>query len=412
MSRRRTAAAGAVVVALVALLATAYPRPAVAVTDAATSVTCTAEQQAITDAQQDRVWSIAATRLVALSGPLTLPFGATGSSTYVRTSAYAWTAGFYPASLWLMYEHTSDPAWLRLAEEYTQRVLPVASWHGTHDLGFMVGLPAGLGERIDPSPVRMNAYATALRTAARSLSTRWNGRVHALRSSYYGASWGVIIDSAMNAPMLIEVGQREGGVDGQRLVRRGAQHMLTLANSFVRADGSTRHRLAFNPRTGAVAGPIYGQGLSTSSTWSRGQAWAINGFAQAFGLTGDARLLDAARRTADYWISHVPAGCIPAWDLDVTDDDAPRDSSAAAITADGLLALSRVETDAARSASYRAYALTTLGTLASAPWTIDEGRGVLQRQSYNVPADPREGTYSWGDAYLLHALAAAAALTS
>ncbi|MCX6431697.1 MAG: hypothetical protein NTX29_02575 [Actinobacteria bacterium] len=408
MSRRRTAAAGAVVA--VALLAVAHPRPAVAAPDAATSVTCPAAPLPITAAQQDRSWSIAATQLAALSGPASLPFGATGSSAYLRTSAYAWTAGFYPASLWLMYEHTSDPAWLRLAAEYTQHVLPVASWHGTHDLGFMVGLPATLGARLDPSSQRTTAYASALRTAARSLSTRWNGRVHALRSSYYGGKWGVIIDSAMNAPMLIEVGQREGGIDGQRLVRRGTQHMVTLANSFVRADGSTRHRLAFNPRTGAVTGPIYGQGLSTASTWSRGQAWAINGFAQAFALTGDSRLLDAARRTADYWTSHVPAGCIPAWDLDVTDSAAPHDSSAAAITSDGLLTLARIETDAARSMTYRAYALATLGTLASSPWTVEDGRGVLQRQSYNVPADAREGTYSWGDAFLLHALAAAATL--
>ena len=354
------------------------------------------------------MWSIAATRLAALSGPATLPFGATGRSPYLRTSAYAWTSGFYPAALWLMYEHTADAAWLERAVEYTARVLPVASWRGTHDLGFMVGLPAGLASRIDPSPQGRPTYLSAQRTAARSLSARWNGNVRALRSSYYAGKWGVIIDSAMNAPLLIEVGQREGGPAGTALVRRGTQHMLTLARAFVRDDGSTRHRLAFNPRTGAVTGPIFGQGLSTSSTWSRGQSWAINGFAQAFALTGDPRLLTAARRTADYWMSRVPPGCIPAWDLDVTDDAAPRDSSAAAITADGLLTLARTEPDPTRADAYRAYALTGLGTLASDPWTVDSGRGVLQRQAYNIPADAREGTYTWGDTYLLHALTAAA----
>ena len=354
------------------------------------------------------MWSIAATRLAALAGPATLPFGATGRSPYLRTSPYSWTSGFYPAALWLMYEHTSDDAWLHRADEYTERVLPVASWRGTHDLGFIVGLPAGLASRIDPARQRRPAYLSAQRTAAQSLSARWNGKVQALRSSYYGSKWGVIIDSAMNAPLLIEVGQREGGAAGAALVRRGTQHMLTLARTFVRDNGSTRHRLAFNPRTGAITGPIYGQGLSTASTWARGQAWAVNGFAQSFALTGDARLLTAARLTADYWMSHVPAGCIPAWDLDVTDNAAPRDSSAAAITADGLLTLARNEPDPSRAEVYRTYALTTLGTLASAPWTVTGGRGVLQRQAYNIPADAREGTYAWGDSYLLHALAAAA----
>ena len=71
----------------------------------------------------------------------------------------------------------------------------------------------------------------------------------------------------------------------------------------------------------------------------------------------------------------------------------------------------RREADAARAQGYRDYSLTTLGTLASAPWVADSGRGVLRRQAYNIPADRREGTYAWGDAYLLRALAAAAALT-
>ena len=392
--------------ATVAVLVLGLAVPA-APAQAETAVACPASPAPITAPQIDRAWQIAASRLSDRAGPASLPFGATGSSRYIRTNAYAWTSGFFPASLWLTYQRTGDATWLSRAREYTDLVLPIARWRGSHDLGFMVGLPAGLGRSLDPSPERQAAYTAAIRHAARSLSSRWNANVGAIRSAYYGGRWGLIIDSAMNAPLLIEVGQARGDAVGQRLEERGLTHMRTLARTFVRADGSTFHRQAFDPRTGELLGPVFGQGLSGSSTWARGQAWAVNGFAQAYRLTGDAGMLDVARRTADHWISSVPAGCIPAWDLDVTSPRAPLDSSAAAILADGLLRLAAAEPDVARGVAYREYALTTLGTLVSPPYVAERGRGVLLRQTYNVPADRREGTYVWGDAYLLSALASA-----
>jgi unsaturated chondroitin disaccharide hydrolase len=209
----------------------------------------------------------------------------------------------------------------------------------------------------------------------------------------------------MNAPLLIEAGRSMGGATGDRLAARGLTHMLTLADDFIRGDGSTIHRQVYNPRTGSLIGPVYGQGRSTASAWSRGQAWAINGFTQAFALTGDPRMLDAARRTADYWLSRVPAGCVPAWDLDVNSDTAPRDSSAAAIAADGLSQLGRVDPDPVRAAGYLAAGRATTTTLTEPAWVPDTARhGVLQRQAYNIPAVAREGTYAWGDTYLLLAL--------
>jgi unsaturated chondroitin disaccharide hydrolase len=401
--RRRLAAVATSLIAAVGLLTA----PTAA---GATATVCATTPAPITALQLDRAWSVALPRLLDRVGPGSLPFGATGRSPYVRTNAYAWTSGFFPTSLWLAYERTGDSEWRDRARRYTDLVLPIARWRGSHDLGFMVGLPAGLGARLDPE--RAPDYARARQQAARSLSTRWNARVGAIRSATYAGRWGLIIDSAMNAPLLIEVGRGIGGAEGHRLERRGLEHMRTLARTFVRPDGSTFHRQAFDPRTGRLLGPIYGQGLSTRSTWARGQAWAVNGFTQAYAVTGDEGLLAAARATADHWIDRVSAGCVPAWDLDVTDPKAPLDSSAAAILVDGLLQLADVDPDAQRAAGYRAYALTTLATLADAPFVSDRGRGVLLRQTYNVPADRREGSYAWGDAYLLSALARAVSASS
>ena len=394
---RRAAVFAVMFVAALSFASPASARP-VAI---ATSTTCTAA------GQPDRVWQVAQSRLAEQSAPRsTFPFGVTGHGTYQRTNAYAWTSGFYPASLWLMYERTHAPSWLALARSFTNRVLPVASWTGTHDLGFMVGLPAALGARLDPSPTRQDRYRAAIVTAARSLSARWNDRVGAIKSGEYGGRWGVIIDSAMNAPMLLEAAAMVDGAVGERLRARGLRHMLTLTQDFIRPDGSTIHRQVFNPRTGSLIGPTPGQGLSTTSTWARGQAWAINGFTQAYALSGDERLLDAARRTADYWLAHVRHGCVPAWDLDVTSDRAPRDSSAAAIAADGLQSLGRSDPDPTRASRYLIAGQATAAALSHTAWAPDDagGSGILQRQAYNIPAIAREGSYVWGDVYLLLAL--------
>ena len=345
---------------------------------------------------------------MALAGPSSAPFGSTAGGPYRRTDSHAWTAGFFPASLWLLYAHGNDAVVLARARHYTDAQLAVAGWRGTHDLGLMVGLPAGLALEYDPDTSRRRTYEAALDRAARTLSMRWNPRVRALKSAEYQGKWGVIIDSAMNAPLLIAAGQRIGGVEGGRLAVRGRAHLLTLAGSLVRADGSTVHRMAFDARTGRPLGPLPGQGLRASSTWSRGQAWAINGFTQGFSLTGDAQLLAVARRTADYWIAHVPAGTVPPWDLDLTDAAALRDSSAGAIASDALFSLGRVEPDRDRGDRYTSYAASLLDVLLTAPYVdaSNHANGLLQQQAYSIPIDARPGTYVWGDTFLLESLSA------
>ena len=377
---------------------------------ATTSVSCLPTPHPVTTEQTLALFELAARKIGAVrtTGAKRYPFGALHSSPdYAYTGATGWTSGFFAAELWLLYQRTQDPRWLEAARAQTRGLMKLATYTGSHDLGFMVGLPTGLGATLDPGPEQQAAYAEARITAARTLSQRWNPRIRALKSSEYGGKWGLIIDSAMNAPLLIEVGQAIGGPEGDELVYRGTEHMLRLARDFVRPDGSTFHRMAFNPKTGALIGPIPGQGLTGDSTWARGQAWALNGFTRAYELTGNAELLDAAQKTAAFWVSKVPPGCIPAWDFDIDNSRAPRDSSAASIAADGLLNFRRVVGDTA--ADYGAYADVTLGLLTT-PWMTTArsvNPGILLQQTLNVPSDPREGSYVWGDYYLLRALSAA-----
>ena len=394
---------------------TASATPSITATSSAspttgTSVVCPPVTSEITKPQADVVYQVASTKLAAAAkgSKKRYPFGALGNQTnYVRTGPNAWTSGFYPGELWLMYQQTNDDRWLRRANQYSQALIKVANDKGTHDLGFMIGVPMSLAHDLEPTSKLKREYLNAEITAAKSLARRYSNIVHAIKSANYNGKWGVIVDSAMNAPMMIQVGQWLGS-EGDYLTNEGEQHMLTLAKNFIRPNGSTFHRMAFNPKTGALIGPIAGQGLAgTSSTWSRGQAWAINGFAQAYELTKNPEFLIAAEATANYWMSRVPPGCVPAWDLDVSNDKAPRDSSAAAIAASGMLILAQHEPSADAAKTYNTYARLTLGTLASPGWlnTNTRNPGILLQQSLNVNQLARDGSYVWGDFYLLEALA-------
>ncbi len=100
--------------------------------------------------------------------------------------------------------------------------------------------------------------------------------------------------------------------------------------------------------------------------WARGQAWAILGFAAAYRETGDDVFLQAARRVTDRYLADLPADMVPYWDFrDPAIPAAPRDSSAAAIAASGMIDLARSEPDAANGARYAAAARATLASLMS-----------------------------------------------
>jgi unsaturated chondroitin disaccharide hydrolase len=93
----------------------------------------------------------------------------------------------------------------------------------------------------------------------------------------------------------------------------------------------------------------------------------VHGFTQAYAYTGDARMLTTARSAADYFIGHLPADGVPYYDFQAPSTDRPRDSSAAAIAASGLLWLARIEPDGCRAQTYLDAAKRILTSLSAAP---------------------------------------------
>jgi hypothetical protein len=277
-----------------------------------------------------------------------------------------WTSGFFAGTLWYLYEDSHDSAWRALAEKWTDGLEPAKTMTGTHDLGFMIFDSFGHGYLLTGNP----HYRDVVMTASRSLATRFNPKVGAIKSwdleraTDQRRDWKypVIVDNLMNLEMLFWAGSHGGDTSW---IRMATSHALVSARAHVRADGSTAHVALFDPATGALERTVTWQGYSDSSAWSRGQAWAIHGLSASYGHTKRPALLAAARRAADYFIAHLPDDGVPYWDFrDPGVPDVPRDASAAAIAASGLLDLARY-VDGSDAARYRQAAMHILHTLST-----------------------------------------------
>jgi unsaturated chondroitin disaccharide hydrolase len=327
------------------------------------------------------------------------------SGAWQTSDAAWWTSGFFPGSLWLMYQATGDPAWRTEAAARQAGIASQQNNTSTHDLGFMLFTTFGNGYRLTGDP----AYRDVVLQAARSLATRYSATVGATRSWDNGAgdpsyAFKVIIDNMMNLDLLFWGAQNGGDAAWTGM---GLTHALTTGQTHVRADGSTFQLVTFNANDGSVISRGTVQGYRNDSTWARGQAWAVHGFAQAYAYTSDTRMLDTARRAADYFVGHLPADSVPYYDFQAPASDRPRDSSAAAIAASGLLWLARLESDGCRAQSDLDAAKRILTSLSAPPYLSQGTPGaasiLLHGTAQHQNADVDTGLV-YGDYYFLEAV--------
>ena len=327
------------------------------------------------------------------------------SGPWTTSDAAWWTSGFFPGSLWLMYQATGDPMWRTEAAARQAGLASQANNTSTHDVGFMLFTTYGNGYRLTGDP----SYRDVVLQAARSLATRYNATVGATRSwnndpgnpsSYFK----VIIDNMMNLDLLFWGAQNGGDAAWTNMA---VTHALTTQRTHVRADGSTFQLVIFNSGTGAVISSGTVQGYRNDSTWARGQAWAVHGFTQAYAYTSDARMLATARSAADYFIGHLPADAVPYYDFQAPATDRPRDASAAGIAASGLLWLARIEPDGCRAQTYLGAAKRILTSLSAPPY-LSQGTAGAASILLHATAQHQQGDVDNGlvyaDYYFLEAL--------
>jgi unsaturated chondroitin disaccharide hydrolase len=278
-----------------------------------------------------------------------------------------WIEGFFPGCLWFMYEITGEEQWMEEAEGWTANNIWQQHNTGTADIGFRIVCSFGNGYRLTQN----ENYKKILINGASSMATRYNPVVKAIRNGDWyrwpkdknvPADFTLFNDDIMNVELLFAAGQ----YDHPEYTEMALNHCLTTYRDIVREDGGSYHLVEYNAVSGEIDLKHTYQGQGDETTWSRGQAWLIYGFTMAYRYTEDPRMLDYAKKVAEYWIENIPDDYVPYWDFQAVGiPDANKDSSAAAITASGLLELSTFCSDQFEKDRYYEFAVNTIKSLSS-----------------------------------------------
>jgi rhamnogalacturonyl hydrolase YesR len=317
-----------------------------------------------------------------------------------------WTSGFYPGSLWYLYEHTGDDFFKNEADKRTRRLESIQYVTNDHDVGFMLYCSYGNGLRLTGN----QEYVDVMLTGARSLATRYNPVIGSIRSWDHNRNkWAfpVIVDNMMNLELLIWAAEKSGD---ESLRDLSIQHAYTTLENHYRPDYSSYHVVDYNPETGEVNQKNTHQGFSDESAWARGQAWGLYGFAMMHRVTGEQEFLDHAIKIADFLLDHprLPKDKIPYWDFDSPDiPNTYRDVSAASIISSALLDLSTM-VEGNQSEKYFGAAETMLASLSSEPYLANEGENgnfILKHSVGHLPGNSEvDVPLTYADYYFLEAL--------
>lgn len=337
----------------------------------------------------------------------------------VRVADYKdWTTGFFPGSLWYGYELTGDKSLEAEARRFTLALDSVRYITSTHDLGFMLYCSYGNAWRITKDGI----YLPALQDGAKHLAARFNPRVGAIRSwDFPWWHYPVIIDNMMNLEYLYWAA---GEFKQPGYAKIASTHALTTMKNHFRKDYSSYHVVDYDSVTGKVLAKKTHQGLSDESAWARGQAWGLYGYAMCYVNTKNPVFLKQAENIAAFIMNHprMPKDKVPYWDFDVhnaSEDqkdeagDAPRDASAAAVIASGLLNLS---TEVKEGKKYFDYAEDILKSLSSDKYLAEPGENHFFILKHSVGAflynSEVDTPLDYADYYYLEALKRYAALKS
>ncbi len=315
-----------------------------------------------------------------------------------------WTSGFYPGSLWLMYELTQKEKFKTEAKRYTALLESAQYYKGTHDLGFILYCSYGNGLRLTAD----SSYQKVMLNGAKSLMTRYNPKIGLIRSWDFNKEiwqYPVIIDNMMNLEFLLWASK----ISGDKTMKAACiSHADKTMDNHYRADNSCFHVVDYDTISGNPRIKQTHQGYSDNSSWARGQAWGLYSYTMMYRETKDTKYLEQAQKIAAFILNHprLPEDKIPYWDFDAPNiPNEPRDASAAALIASALIELSLF---VPQNSTYFATAETILKNLSSDKYLAAKGKNgffVLMHSTGNWPKKSEIDTpLNYADYYFLEAL--------
>ncbi len=340
------------------------------------------------------------------------PSHASKSEIYPKSENDDWTTGFWTGQLWLSYEMTGEECFKNSAEiqveSFLHRIINRIAVNN-HDMGFLYSLSCVAAYKLTGNE---NGKKAAI-MAADNLASRYREIGNFLQA--WGniddpAEYRLIIDCLLNLPLLYWASEVTGD---KSYADKAYNHIQTAMKCLVRPDNSTYHTHYLDVKTGEPTEGITRQGNRNDSAWSRGQAWGIYGAALSYKYIKNPEYIELFRRVSDYFMENLPEDLVPYWDFDfTTGSDEPRDSSAAAIAACGMLEMSKsLPKDEAEK--YTTYARMLLKALKTHCENTEKivGAGILKhgvyaRSSENNPCRNRgvDEYNTWGDYFYLEAL--------
>lgn len=393
----------------------------------------------------DRFWKLSGEKILAIEKNFDQKLGTpvfTVDGRYTTRGWTEWTQGFQYGSALLQYDATSDKEFLDIGRNNTvSRMAPHLTHEGVHDHGFNNISTYGnllrlMKEgKLENNAAERNFYELAIKVSGAVQAMRWTTIKDGGFIYSFNGPQSLFVDTVRSCRILLAshtLGHILQGENDKKisLLERAIHHLLSTARYSVfygegrdiyDVRGRTAHECVFNVNDGNYRCPNSQQGYTGFTTWTRGLAWAICGFAESLEFLSmipddqfnfnirksdvkDA-LLRAATATADYFIEQSAADGIPYWDTGAPglsqmgdylnepsnpfNDHEPVDSSAAAIAAQGFLRLGNylAASDGENAKKYNQAGLTVVRTLLSEPYlsTDSKHEGLILHSVYHRP---------------------------